>query len=233
MSHKTCVTVWGENRHEKTNPAVTAVYPDGMHQTIAYFLRATGEFTVQTATLDQPENGLSRPVLAASDVLIWWGHLAHEEVDDAIAERIKSRVFEGMGLIVLHSGHHSKIFKSLMGTSCSLKWREANDTERIWNILPSHPIASGVGESFDLAQEEMYGEPFEVPPPDELIFISWFSGGEVFRSGCTWRRGRGRVFFFRPGHETFPTYKHQVAQRVIINAVKWAAQNPLSTTADS
>ena len=216
------VTVWSEFRHEKKNPKVGAIYPQGMHEAIAGFLRAAPDLTVRTATLDEPEHGLTDSVLADTDTLVWWGHLAHHEVQDAVVARVHRRVLEGMGLVVLHSGHHSNIFKALMGTTCSLKWREANDRERIWNILPSHPIAQGLGEYFEIPSEEMYGEPFGIPTPDELIFISWFSGGEVFRSGATWHRGHGRVFYFRPGHETYPTYHHAQVQQVITNGVRWA-----------
>ena len=222
MSQPINVTVWGEYRHEKKNPKVAAIYPQGMHATIAGFLRIAPDLTVRTATLDEPEHGLSEAVLAGTDVLVWWGHMAHGEVADAVVARVHRRVLEGMGLVVLHSAHYSKIFKALMGTTCSLKWREANDKERLWNINPSHPIAQGLGEYFEIPAEEMYGEPFGIPTPDELIFISWFSGGEVFRSGATWRRGHGRVFYFRPGHETYPTYHLPVVQRVITNGVRWA-----------
>ena len=216
------VTVWGEFRHEKKNPKVAAHYPQGMHETIAGFLRAEVDLAVRTATLDQPEHGLTAAVLDQTDVLIWWGHMAHGEVKDEIVERVRTRVLEGMGLIVLHSGHYSKIFKALMGTTCSLKWREATDKERLWNVMATHPIAAGIGEYFEIPNEEMYGEPFGIPTPDELIFISWFTGGEVFRSGATWYRGHGRIFYFRPGHETYPTYHHAQVQRVLINAVRWA-----------
>jgi trehalose utilization protein len=222
MNPLTQVTVWGEYRHEKKNPKVAAIYPKGMHETIARFLRAQPDLQVRTATLDEPEHGLTQDVLDKTDVLTWWGHMAHEEVADAVVARVQRRVLEGMGLIVLHSGHFSKIFRALMGTTCSLKWREANDKERLWTIMPSHPIAQGLGEYFEIGAEEMYGEPFAIPMPDELIFVSWFTGGEVFRSGCTWRRGHGRVFYFRPGHETYPTYDHPQVQRVITNAVLWA-----------
>lgn len=222
MSSPVRVTVWGEFRHEKKNPKVAAHYPKGMHETIAGFLRTQPDLTVGTATLDQPEHGLSAEVLAATHVLIWWGHMAHGDVKDEVVARVKARVLEGMGLIVLHSGHYSKIFKALMGTTCSLKWRESTDKERLWNVMATHPIAAGIGEYFEIPNEEMYGEPFGIPTPDELIFISWFTGGEVFRSGATWYRGNGRVFYFRPGHETYPTYHHAQVQRVITNAVRWA-----------
>jgi trehalose utilization protein len=222
MTPKINTLVWGEFRHEKKNPKVAALYPNGMHETIAAFLRQDKDLSVSTAWLDQPEHGLTTSVLAETDVLIWWGHMAHGEVSDSVVARVRQRVLEGMGLIVLHSGHYAKIFKALMGTTCSLKWREATDKERIWNIAPHHPITAGIGEYFEIPAEEMYGEPFGIPTPDELIFISWFTGGEVFRSGATWQRGNGRVFYFRPGHETYPTYHLPQVQRVISNAVHWA-----------
>lgn len=221
MSQPIRVTVWGEYRHEKKNPKVAAIYPQGMHETIAAALRREGDFSVRTATLDEPEHGLTDAVLERTDVLIWWGHLAHGEVTDSVVAKVQARVLAGMGLIVLHSGHFSKIFKALLGTECSLQWREADDRERIWTVLPTHPIAAGIPVSFELPVEEMYGEPFAIPVPDELIFISWFSGGEIFRSGATWQRGKGRVFYFRPGHETFPTYHDANIQRTIANAVRW------------
>ena len=215
------VTVWNEFRHEKSNPKVASIYPEGIHGAIAAFLGAEGDIEVRTATLDEPDHGLTAEVLETTDVMIWWGHMAHHEVDDATAAAVQRRVLEGMGLLVLHSGHYSKVFQRLMGTTCSLKWREADDKERLWTIMPSHPVAAGLPEHFELPREEMYGEPFGIPEPDELVFISWFTGGEVFRSGAAWRRGHGRVFYFRPGHETYPTYHDANVQRVITNAVRW------------
>lgn len=216
------IVVWGEFRHEKENPKVAAIYPDGMHETLAAFLRREPDFSVTTAHLDQPEHGLPASLLEETDTLVWWGHMAHGEVSDQTVAEVKRRVLEGMGLIVLHSAHYSKIFKALMGTTCSLKWRESTDKERLWNIAPHHPITRGLGEFFEIPNEEMYGEPFGIPEPDELIFISWFTGGEVFRSGATWRRGNGRIFYFRPGHETYPTYHQPEVQQVITNAARWA-----------
>jgi trehalose utilization protein len=218
------VTVWNEFRHERSDAAVRAIYPDGIHRAIAAGLRENDGFEVRTATLDEPDHGLSVAVLAETDVLTWWGHLAHDDVSDSVVDRVHGRVLDGMGLVVLHSGHFSKIFRRLMGTSCDLKWREDGRRERLWVVDPSHPIAAGIGESFVLAEEEMYGEHFDIPPPDELVFVSWFEGGEVFRSGCTYRRGRGRVFYFRPGHETHPTYHDGNVRRVIANAARWAAE---------
>jgi trehalose utilization protein len=216
------VTVWNENRHEQKNPKVREVYPEGIHGAIASFL-GEASFNVKTATLDEGEHGLTKEVLDGTDVLVWWGHIAHDEVKDEVVERVKQRVLDGMGLIVLHSGHFSKIFKTLMGTSCDLKWREADEKERIWIVDPSHPITSGLGEYIELEKEEMYGEHFDIPTPDQLVMVSWFEGGEVFRSGCTYQRGNGKVFYFRPGHETYPTYYNEDVQKVIVNAVKWAS----------
>ncbi|OYD08443.1 ThuA domain-containing protein [Paludifilum halophilum] len=214
------VTVWNENRHEQTNETVQTIYPEGIHGAIANHLKKEG-LEVTTATLDEPEHGLTDEVLNHTDVLIWWGHIAHDEVKDEIVEKVQQRVLEGMGLMVLHSGHFSKIFRKLMGTTCNLKWREAEENERLWVVQPSHPITDGVGESIDIEKEEMYGEFFDIPQPDELIFVSWFKGGEVFRSGCTYRRGCGKMFYFRPGHETYPTYHHPQVLKVIANAVRW------------
>jgi len=221
------VTVWGENVHERSHEEVRKVYPDGMHSVIAAGVREhLGDaVTVRTATLDQPEHGLTEEVLASTDVLTWWGHMAHEKVDDAIVARVHQRVLQGMGLIVLHSGHYAKVFKTLMGTTCSLRWREANDREVIWTVSPAHPIAEGLPPAFVIPQEEMYGEFFDVPQPDELVFISSFTGGEVFRTGCCYRRGWGRVFYFRPGHESYPTYYQQEVRQVIANGIRWA-HNP-------
>jgi len=215
------VTVWNEFRKEKSDEEVKAVYPDGIHMAIAGFLEKDKEFFIRTATLDDPEHGLTNEVLDNTDVLIWWAHIAHHLVDDKIAERVKERVLRGMGLIVLHSGHICKPFTKLLGTSCTLKWRD-DDRERVWCCNPGHPIAQGVPEYFDLEDEEMYGEFFDIPEPDELIFLGWFKGGEVFRSGCTFHRGYGKIFYFQPGHESFPIYKNLNIQKVISNAVHWA-----------
>lgn len=218
------VVVWNENLHEQSHAEVKAVYPNGIHNTIADGIKKLRpDFQVGTATLQEPEHGLTVERLANTDVLLWWGHMGHDKVDDAVVTRVQERVLQGMGLIVLHSGHFSKIFKRLLGTSCALKWREAGEKERLWVCNPGHPIAAGLDEYFELPHEEMYGEPFGIPAPDEQVFISWFQGGEVFRSGCCWQRGNGKIFYFRPGHETYPTYFDANIQRVIANAVAWAA----------
>lgn len=219
----TRVTVWNEYRHERDNDTVAEVYPDGIHAVLADALSDAG-FETRTATLDEPEHGLTDEVLAETDVLTWWGHAAHDEVADGVVDRVHERVLDGMGLLVLHSGHYSKIFTRLMGTTCSLKWREAAERERLWVLEPGHPIAAGLDDDYiELEEAEMYGERFDVPPPETLVFTSWFEGGEVFRSGCCYTRGAGRVFYFRPGHETYPIYHDEQVQQVLANAVEWAA----------
>ena len=223
MSQPVRVTVWNEFRHEQSDAHIRAVYPDGIHRAIAEYLEGQPGFSVQTATLDEPEHGLTDDVLAQTDVLIWWGHQAHAAVEDEIVDRVHARVLDGMGLICLHSSHFSKIFKKLMGTTCNLKWRELGENERLWVVEPGHPIAAGVGQYVDIPHEEMYGEFFDIPEPDTLVFISWFPGGEVFRSGCCYHRGRGKVFYFRPGHESFPTFYQAEVRHVIANAARWAA----------
>ncbi len=219
------VLIWNEFRHEKCQPEVAAIYPQGIHAAIGSYLMQDEELIVRLACLDDPEQGLSEEALAQTDVLIWWGHMAHDEVSDKAVERVCRRVNAGMGFIALHSAHHSKIFKRLCGTSCNLKWRHG-DRERLWTVIPSHPIARGIPEHFELPREEMYGEPFDIPNPDEVVFMGWFSGGEVFRSGVTYRRGAGRIFYFQPGHEEYPTFKDKSVLRVIRNAVHWAEPEP-------
>ena len=217
--------VWNENIHERENASVREIYPEGIHGAIAAALKQDSNIAVETATLEQPEHGLPEARLDETDVLLWWGHKAHGDVGDACVERVAKRVWEGMGLIVLHSGHFSKIFKRLMGSPCALHWREAGERERLWVVNPGHPIAKDLPRYFELENEEMYGEPFSVPEPLETVFVSWFQGGEVFRSGLTYRRGAGNVFYFRPGHETYPTYHDKTVGQVLRNAVHWA-HNP-------
>jgi trehalose utilization protein len=220
----TRVTVWNEGRHEKKNATVAEIYPNGMHEAIASHLRKDSSLQVRTGVLDDKEHGLTEDVVNSTDVFVWWGHLAHNEVDDKIVERVQQRVLKGAGIVVLHSGHFSKIFKKLMGTSCDLKWREEkNEREVLWVTRPGHPIVAGLDDHFILPREEMYGEFFDIPEPECTFLISSFGGGEVFRSGCTWTRGAGRIAYFRPGHETFPTYHDKNVLTVIQNAIHWAA----------
>lgn len=216
------VIVWGENVHEQENADVAALYPSGMHATIADALNQHADISATTATLQEPEHGLPLERLDGADVLFWWGHAAHGDVKDDVVERVAEAVWAGMGLVVLHSGHFSKIFKKLMGTPCNLTWREAGERERLWVTAPNHPIVAGLPQSFELEHEEMYGEPFGIPDPMETVLIGWFQGGEVFRSGVTYRRGAGRIFYFQPGHETYPTYHDANVQKVLCNAALWA-----------
>lgn len=212
------VTVWNEYVQECESEELRKVYPRGIHGCIADFLGEEEELQIKTATFVMPEHGLTEEVLAATDVLVFWSHARQEEFLDEVAERVANHVHRGMGLIALHSAHYSKIMKKLLGTSMTLKWRHG-DRERLWCTCPSHPIAQGIPEQFEIPKEEMYGEYFDIPKPDDVIFTGWFSGGEVFRSGCTFTRGLGKIFYFQPGHEEYPIYYQKEIQRIIKNAV--------------
>jgi trehalose utilization protein len=215
------VTVWNEYVHELEDPAVRAIYPEGIHGCIGDFLSKETDMAVRLSVMADEGQGLSDRILDETDVLVIWAHMRHEGLLDETAARVRERVLGGMGLIALHSAHHSKILKALLGTSLNLSWRHC-DRERLWCVNPGHPIAQGLPEHFELESEEMYGEPFDIPQPDELVFLGWFAGGEVFRSGCTFTRGRGKIFYFQPGHEEYPTYRVPEVRRVIANAVRWA-----------
>jgi len=219
------VTVWNEHRHERAFDHVAAIYPDGMHAEIARALaeRSAGPIELRTATLDEPGQGLGGDILDRTDVLVWWGHRAHDEVPDELAARVQQRVLAGMGLVALHSSSRSKPFMRLMGTSCSYRWRESDDRALVWVVAPGHRIARGLPPVIDVPHDEMYGEPFGIPEPDELVFVSWFTGGEVFRSGCCFRRGAGRIFYFGAGHQEWPVYHQPEIRQVLANAVAWAA----------
>lgn len=220
------VTVWNEFRNEREEAEVAAVYPDGIHAAIAGFLGAHADMEIKTATFDMPEHGLTQEVLDNTDVLLWWAHDLHGAVSQEIADRVCERVLCGMGIIFLHSAHMARPFVKLMGTSGSLKWRDVGEHERLHVVAPSHPIAAGVPAQIFIPHEEMYGEQFDIPKPDDLVFIGWYQGGEVFRSGCCWNRGRGKVFYFQPGHESYPVYYQPEIQTIITNAVRWACPSP-------
>lgn len=229
------VTVWNEFRHEKTDEKVKEIYPEGIHECIAEFLGKDTELSIRTATFDMPEHGLTEEVLSNTDVLVFWNHMLQDEFEDKIAERVQNHVLAGMGLVVLHSGHYSKIMKRLLGTTMTLRWRHG-DRERLFCTCPTHPIAQGIPPFFDIPKEEMYGEFFDIPKPDDIVFTGWFAGGEVFRSGCTFLRGLGKIFYFQPGHEEYPTYYIPYIQKIINNAVHWCysetrRQKPLDNIA--
>lgn len=228
MSTTIKVTVWNEYFHERERESVKKVYPAGIHSAIKEKLSVYDDLEITVATMDMPQHGLTDEVLQNTDVLIWWGHAKHADVADEVVAKVKERVLDGMGFIALHSAHASKPFKALMGTSCRLKWRENDEKERIWVVEPSHPIARGLPEYIEIPEEETYGERFEIPAPDELVFVSWFAGGEVFRSGCCFKRGLGKIFYFRPGHEEYPIYYREDVTRVLYNAIRWAAPREIT-----
>ena len=219
------VTIWNEYRHEKSDENVAKLYPNGLHAAIGEFLSKNDDMKITLAALDDPDQGLPDEVLNKTDVRLWWGHMNHGEVKDDLVERIRQRVYVGgMGFIALHSAHHSKPFRAIVGTTGNLLWGD-NQKEIIWNIMPSHPIAAGIPAHFELPEEELYAEPFQIPQPDAHIFEGWYEHGYVFRTGCTFLRGAGRVFYFQPGHETCPSFYDANVQRRITHGVRWAAPN--------
>ena len=218
------VTIYNEYIHEREDESIRAVYPEGIHMCIKRFLEQE-DVRVNTIALEDVAGGLTdelKRLIDGTDVMLWWGHVRHGDVPDEVAMYVQAAVLKGMGMIFLHSGHHSKPFRLLMGTPCNLTWREDGDYERVWVVNPAHPIAQGLGRFIYLEHEETYGEPFDVPEPDETVFIGSYEGGEVFRSGICYRRGRGKIFYFQPGHESNPTYQNKDVQTVIKNAVRWA-----------
>ena len=220
------ITIWNEFMHEQAESDYGKLcrkhYPKGIHAYLRRVLRPELEgCTIRAVSLDMPENGLTDKVLNKTDVLVWWGHMAHDKVPDELVDRIQKRIFGGMGLVVLHSGHMSKIFRRMLGTPCTLRWREIGERERVWVCDPAHPIAQGVPETFAIEQTEMYGEPFGIPNDGHVVFMSWYAGGNVFRSGVTFQRGLGKIFYFAPGHETLPIYHNPAVQRVLANGIRW------------
>ena len=214
------ITIYNEGVHEKTDEQVAKVYPEGIHGQLKKVLEY-GENTVRCFTLETV-NEITEEVLSQTDVMVWWGHMHHEKVPFEVAWRVREAVNKGMGIIFLHSAHLARPFKLLMGTPCTLTWREDGDYERVWVVNPAHPIAQGLGRYFVLPHVESYGEPFAIPNPEEVVFIGSYEGGEVFRSGCTFHRGNGKIFYFQPGHETFPIYYDENVQKILRNAVEWA-----------
>ncbi|MBQ4073766.1 MAG: ThuA domain-containing protein [Clostridia bacterium] len=219
------ITIWNEDSLQETHENVLKVYPKGLNGALAAIFEDKSDCVVRTACLCEQDGGLPEELLADTDVLIWWGHCKHGQVPDEVVSRVQDHVLRGMGLIVLHSGHESKIFQRLMGTKCSLRWHENNDKERIFAIEPHHPILRGIPAWFELEAEEMYGERFDIPAPDQLLAIGWYESGDVFRSLCTFSRGYGKIVYFQPGHETLPSYHNEYVKKIIGNAARWAARN--------
>ena len=220
---------WGEDsiRHMSMRADEIAAAHEGgaIHDTLKNLVNEEEDMEVRhLACLEMPEHGLTEEVLSDTDVLLWWSHVAQEAVSDEAARRVRDHVQRGMGVLFLHSAHMCKPMRELLGTSCTLRWREG-DSEHLWCCNPAHPIARGVPECIWLEKEEMYGEFFDIPSPDELIFIGGFSGGEVFRSGCVWNRGYGKVFYFQPGHETYRSYFNPDIRRIIRNGIRYIS-NP-------
>lgn len=219
------VHIWAEDKPlPGDEEMMRKIYPNGIEGAIADFLSMEPDMTVTTSTMADMHQGFSKEILDRTDVLVLWSHKHWRELTDEAVDLVFNRVLEGMGLIVLHSAHASKIFSRLMGTRTqSLRWREAGERQRYWIVSPGHPITKGlVGEYFEVPEDETYAEFFEIPQPDEQIFITSTGGGEVFRSGNCWKRGLGKIFYFQAGHETYPVYYQKEVQLIITNAVRWA-----------
>lgn len=221
-SGKIRVLVWNENVHERELPEIRAVYPEGIHGCIRDGLKKEPDMEVRTATLSDPHQGITKEALSSTDVLIWWSHARQEEITDETVQLVSSAVQSGMGLVALHSAHYSRVMRSLLGTPMTLSWKE-HDREKLFVADPAHPIAAGVPSCIELPDEEMYCEPFAIPKPDDVVFLGWFKSGGVFRSGVTFHRGYGKIFYFQPGHEEQRIYGRPDIQKILVNAVRWAA----------
>ena len=218
----TVFSVYGT--HFRQAEAILRQHPNGLHKTLQELFESEGFESVAVYQTEDDDGGmLTDDILNATDVLVWWGHIFHHNVTDALVEKITARVLGGMGCIFLHSSHMAKPFRKLLGTTCTLRWREANERERLWVTAPHHPIAAGLPSFIELDGEEMYGEYFDIPKPDDVVFTGWFQGGEVFRSGVTFTRGRGKIFYFQPGHESNAAYHNENVRKILVNAVRWTA----------
>lgn len=224
------ITIYNEYIHEQEYDDIRKVYPNGIHGCLKEFFDTVEGFETNVATFDMTEHGLSEQVLQNTDVLIFWSHARQDEFSEAVADRVCEHIRRGMGFIGLHSAHYSKIMKKILGTSMTLKWRHG-DREKLWCINRSHPIAYKVPEMIELPEEEMYGEYFDIPKPDDIVFMGWFAGGEVFRSGCTFTRGFGKIFYFQPGHEEYPIYYRDEIRQILENAVRFC--NPQMRRSES
>lgn len=216
------VTVWNEYEHERELDEIARIYPEGIHGCLRAFLEKEPDIEVTCVTLDMPHQGITEELLQNTDVCIWWSHARQEEVTDETVRLVQRHVHMGMGLLALHSAHYSKVMRTLLGTTMTLSWRH-HSSEKLWCVNPAHPIAKDVPKCIDIPEEEMYGEYFDIPKPDDIVFLGWFREGEVFRSGCTFTRGYGKIFYFQPGHEEAPVYEIPAIQKIIINSIRWAA----------
>lgn len=273
------VLVWDERQ-----PAQKQAYREGLGARVARHLRGCEGVEVTEALLDDPGQGLAS--LDAMDVVVWWGHVRHAEIETATALRVVERIRSGrLGLVALHSAHWSRPFVEAMAAvareralaaltpgeraravvtesellprpfmapsyqerrspsvlykrpptgpvevrlvrpnCCFPAYRGDGRPSEVWVKLPRHPIARGLPATFTIPQTEMYDEPFHVPDPDEVVLEEHWAAGEWFRSGSAWRLGAGRVFYFRPGHETYPVFENAWALKVVENAVRWAGR---------
>ena len=212
------VRIWCEGTAPKS------VYPRDIDGALGDFLGKRKDLVVSRARLDDADVGLSDGALDATDALIWWGRLRHADLPDSRARAIAARVRAGkLGFIALHASCLSKPFVELMGGPCELGgFREDGRPERVEIKDRDHPIARGVAP-FTIPRTSMFAEPFKVPKPDSIVMMSTFDRGETFRSGMTWTVQKGRVAYFRPGHDGFPVFFHPSVRQVIANSVAWSS----------
>lgn len=223
MALDTNVLVWSEETvHDD-------VYPNDINSAVAEHLNEHPEFVAQAVHIDEPDQGVSEDRLEWADALVWWGHARHDDVREETVDRVEEYVTEeGVGFLALHSAHYALTFKRLVGASGDLgevRWEDIppGETEELEVVDPDHPIAAGV-EDFTLPEVEMFGEPFDVPEPDDVVLHSTFPEGGEFRSLCTFTFGAARGAYFRPGHEEFRIYHDENVRRVVANAVRWVAR---------
>ena len=223
------VVVWSEGT-ANVDPGSKKVYPNDINAAIAEGLKpleARG-WEIVTASLKDPEQGITDELLKGTDVLIWWGHKKHGDVKDELVARIVQRVKEeGMGFISTHSSHFAKPYKKIMGSPCT--WREYKADGTSVKVIvkePNHPITKGV-KDFSLPKIERYSEPFGVPEPESVpldgLYTKPDGKTEPGRMGLCWTIGKGKVFYFTPGHETYDDYFRPEVRQIFCNAVEWAA----------
>ncbi|MBI1353570.1 MAG: trehalose utilization protein ThuA [Acidobacteria bacterium] len=228
---KVRVLVWSE----RSEPV--EVYPAGINGEVASIFAADRGVEVSVANMLDPEQGLSEAALAQTDVLVWFGHRSHADVLPEVVDRVVRRVTaDGMGFLPLHSAHYSLPFVRLMELEAAEQgvrltgrvgsWgavRNKGEPERVQILLPAHPIAKGL-TAFTIEGTEEYANPFVAPPAEEKVLAGAWEGGEQDGSdGLAWTVGKGKVFYFRPGHETRPIFRQPEVRAVLRNAVLWLA----------
>lgn len=218
------ITIFNEYHPNEHTGKAEKNYPGGIHIALKSIFESQ-EYDVVTATQEQACNGLTDEILDNTDVLLWWSKNWDNELLNSVADKVVSRIREGMGAVFLHSAKNSKPFLRLTGTTSAtapVSWKEPGESERLFVVSPAHPIAEGIPSGYVIPNEEPYCEYFDIPKPDDIVFLGGFGNGMCIRAGVTFTRGAGKIFFFQPGHDSFPVYNDKVIRRIILNAVNWA-----------